>query len=394
VQDAYSLRCVPQVHGAVRDSLGFVREVLEREFNAATDNPLVFSEDGGSTEQARSRVVSGGNFHGHPVAIALDLAAIALCGISNISERRIERMVNPDLSGLPADTAACFRAVIERAELNMSHQVWSFEQHLADLAADPPGMFFGLDDHQEVHPILFACRELGIPSLGFQLGMYARRQAAYVLERWEPGAYQWYDHVLVWGPYWEEVVRRRSRAFAEGFFLPGANKNPYSYRRLESARFDLKNILVPYEFWGNTKRIGEYMVRLMDLGWKVYFKLKPDERPERQLAAYRLPPGYAERLVPVERITDELMAEVNVVAGGMTTLLYDLLPYGKETWVFETEFRLLEDMIEDGLARRVRLEDLEDMPVPEKADRQMDYERLFRSESLESVLDKYVISKL
>lgn len=101
VQDAYSLRCIPQVHGAVRDALGFVAETLEREFNATTDNPLVFAgEEAGGL--ASPSVVSGGNFHGHPVAIALDFAAVALCAVSNISERRIERLVNPDLSGLPA----------------------------------------------------------------------------------------------------------------------------------------------------------------------------------------------------------------------------------------------------------------------------------------------------
>jgi histidine ammonia-lyase len=101
VQDAYSLRCIPQVHGAVRDALGFVRQTLEREFNATTDNPLVFT---GEDPEGRAlcAVVSGGNFHGQPVALALDFAAVALCAVSNMSERRTERLVNPDLSGLPA----------------------------------------------------------------------------------------------------------------------------------------------------------------------------------------------------------------------------------------------------------------------------------------------------
>jgi histidine ammonia-lyase len=94
VQDPYSLRCMPQVHGASRDALGFARQVLEREAAAATDNPLVFAAEG--------EVVSGGNFHGQPVAIALDLAAIAVAELANISERRIEQLVNPHLSGLPA----------------------------------------------------------------------------------------------------------------------------------------------------------------------------------------------------------------------------------------------------------------------------------------------------
>lgn len=89
VQDPYSLRCMPQVHGAVRDSLAHVRRVLEVEINSTTDNPLVF-EDGS--------ILSGGNFHGEPVAIALDLMAIAVAELASISERRVEHLLNPALS--------------------------------------------------------------------------------------------------------------------------------------------------------------------------------------------------------------------------------------------------------------------------------------------------------
>ena len=301
---------------------------------------------------------------------------------------------NYDLSGLPGPEAELFRAAIQRVEENMSFQVWEYHKHLENLKTAAPKVFFGLDDHQEVHPILFACKALGIPSIGYQLGMYARRQAAYMLERWEPGTYQWYDHVIVWGRYWEDVIRRYSKVYPEGFFLPGANKHDYGYKRLKSDKFSTKNILIPYEFWGNTQRIGRYMTKLMDLGFRVYFKFKPDERPERQLACYGLDPEYAKRLVHVERITDELMAEINIVAGGMTTLLYDLLPYGKHTWVLDTEFKLLQDMVEDGLAELVRYEDLESLAEPEQADKTMDYTYIFNQTPLEDVLAEHVLSKL
>ena len=99
VQDAYSLRCIPQVHGAVRDTLAHCREVFEIEANSAVDNPLVFITD---PKQALGDVISGGNFHGEPLAFALDFLAIALSALAGISERRIERLVNPALSeGLP-----------------------------------------------------------------------------------------------------------------------------------------------------------------------------------------------------------------------------------------------------------------------------------------------------
>ncbi len=94
VQDAYSIRCIPQVHGASFQTLVYVKDKLEIEMNAANDNPLIFSEE---------EVFSGGNFHGQPIAIAMDLLKIGAAEIANISERRIERLVNPALNGdLPA----------------------------------------------------------------------------------------------------------------------------------------------------------------------------------------------------------------------------------------------------------------------------------------------------
>ncbi|MCC6552022.1 MAG: histidine ammonia-lyase [Polyangiaceae bacterium] len=94
VQDAYSLRCMPQVHGASRDALAWAAEVLTREANSVTDNPTVFLDDEGGAD-----LISGGNFHGQPVALALDLAAMAAAELASISERRVEQLVNPALSG-------------------------------------------------------------------------------------------------------------------------------------------------------------------------------------------------------------------------------------------------------------------------------------------------------
>ncbi|ARK30856.1 histidine ammonia-lyase [Halalkalibacter krulwichiae] len=93
VQDAYSIRCIPQVHGATWQTLNYVKEKLEIEMNAATDNPLIFNDG--------EKVLSGGNFHGQPIAFAMDFLKIAMAELANISERRIERLVNPQLNDLP-----------------------------------------------------------------------------------------------------------------------------------------------------------------------------------------------------------------------------------------------------------------------------------------------------
>ncbi|WNS77536.1 histidine ammonia-lyase [Bacillus sp. DTU_2020_1000418_1_SI_GHA_SEK_038] len=93
VQDAYSIRCIPQVHGASWQALDYVKEKLEIEMNAATDNPLIFDQG--------ENIFSGGNFHGQPIALAMDFMKIAVAELANISERRIERLVNPQLNDLP-----------------------------------------------------------------------------------------------------------------------------------------------------------------------------------------------------------------------------------------------------------------------------------------------------
>jgi histidine ammonia-lyase len=111
VQDPYSLRCIPQVHGAVRDTLDHLRRVLDIELNSATDNPLVFPGGGVADPEAMAtgggRVISGGNFHGEPIAFALDFATIAIAELGSISERRTALLVDPRLNGgLPPFLAA------------------------------------------------------------------------------------------------------------------------------------------------------------------------------------------------------------------------------------------------------------------------------------------------
>jgi len=100
VQDAYTLRCIPQVHGAVRNAIDYVRSVIETELNSVTDNPLLFFEDG------KVEVISGGNFHGEPLALALDFLAIALADLGNMSERRIAKLIDNKTEHFPSFLAA------------------------------------------------------------------------------------------------------------------------------------------------------------------------------------------------------------------------------------------------------------------------------------------------
>ncbi len=123
VQDPYSIRCVPQVHGAAADALGYVRSVLEIEINSATDNPLVFPDGAGVDPSAVAtgggRVVSGGNFHGEPVALVMDLLKIAVAEIGSISERRLAQLTDPRTSGLPP-------FLVEDAGLNSGMMLYQY----------------------------------------------------------------------------------------------------------------------------------------------------------------------------------------------------------------------------------------------------------------------------
>ena len=143
VQDAYSLRCMPQVHGAARSAFAYIGQVLETESNSATDNPLVFPDEGGL-------VISGGNFHGQPIAQVLDLLAIALADLASISERRIERLVNPDLSGdLPAfltdDPGVCSGFMIAQITAAALVNECKTLSHPASVDSIPTGA--GKEDH-------------------------------------------------------------------------------------------------------------------------------------------------------------------------------------------------------------------------------------------------------
>jgi histidine ammonia-lyase len=159
VQDPYSLRCVPQVHGAVADALAYARRVLEVEANSATDNPLVFPDgsdaDPTALATAGGRVVSGGNFHGQPVALALDLVAIALTQLGSISERRVALLIDGGMSGLPP-------FLVEDAGLNSGMMLFQYTAaalasenkvlaHPASVDSIPTGA--NQEDHVSMGPI-------------------------------------------------------------------------------------------------------------------------------------------------------------------------------------------------------------------------------------------------
>ena len=168
VQDPYSLRCVPQVHGAVRDALDYLRRVLDIEMNSATDNPLVFPEGGVVDEDALATggglVISGGNFHGEPIALALDFAKLALAELGSISERRTALLLDAHLNGgLPAFLAPA--SGLESGMMLLQYTAAALASENKVLAhpasADSIPTSANQEDHVSMGPIAGAPRSIG-----------------------------------------------------------------------------------------------------------------------------------------------------------------------------------------------------------------------------------------
>lgn len=184
VQDPYSIRCMPQVHGAALDALGFVRRTLEIEANSATDNPLVFPEDG--------RILSGGNFHGQPVAQALDLLAIAVADLASVSQRRLALMLDADLSGgLPPflTPEAGLRSGFMLAEVSAAALVSEAKRLAVPASVDSIPTGANKEDHvaMGVHAAMKALRAVELLEHVLAFELLAGAQALEFLEPLRPG---------------------------------------------------------------------------------------------------------------------------------------------------------------------------------------------------------------
>lgn len=288
-----------------------------------------------------------------------------------------------------------FEAAISAVECSITGFIVEYRHHLQALRRCPAKTFYGLDDmNGYVFPVLYASRTLGLRTVGHQHGAYVRRHAAYMMEGIEPADLQWFDRVIVWGEFWRAKMQRCSKAYAEDYFVVGSNK----FSALPCATIvperTPRNVLIPYEFLANTARVGEFIGGLLDLGYQVSFKPRPDNDLGEQLDSYRLPPRHRERLKIVSKLDAEALDEIDIVAGTMTTLIYELLPCDKIIWVLETEFRHLYDLVEEGMAHLIGLGDLRppgQMPSAMLTRTCVPSESLFGAESLDCALRKHVL---
>ncbi len=290
-----------------------------------------------------------------------------------------------------------FAAAIRAVETSVTSCIIEYGDHERALRQCSASTFYGLDDvNGYVFPILYACRKRGMRTIGHQHGAYVKRHAAYRMEGIEAKDFVWFDHVIVWGEYWREKMIHDSTAYPPDFFIVGSNKFTSIPSVGDTSQRPPTTVLVPYEFLANTAKVGTYIERFVELGYRVLFKPRPDEDTTEQLDAYGLSADCRQQLRIAAKLDAETMQEIDIVAGTMTTLIYEMLPHNKIVWVLETEFRHLFDLVEDGMAHLIRLDDLrppEQMP-PDKLTRTcIPSERLFGVDSLTDTLRKHVAGR-
>jgi len=226
----------------------------------------------------------------------------------------------------------------------------------------------GIDDCNWSYPFIYAAKDNKIKCIGIQHGHYAERHEAYVMRN--INNHLWYDYLLVWGDYWRELFLRHNKIFKpenivvasklERSGFPTTKHNDH-YKIIPKKPFS-KTILIPYEFLADTILIGKFIKEFCKRGFNVYFKFRADENIDDQIKSYELD-DYADKLTMLYEINPAIMANIDIVAGTMTTLLYDLLPYNKPTWILETPYRFHDDMAENGLAHIFTWNDLERIDI-------------------------------
>lgn len=318
--------------------------------------------------------------------------------LPNILMAEMARVKNYKSFSIPEDLDPVLKWVFQSAIFIIQDKIKNFQstyEFFKKQFKDAPfKVFYGIDDTNAVYPVIYACQANGIKTIGHQHGAnYSRWDAPYMLSGFEQGEYQWFDKILVWGEWWKEHILECAPCFsAKGQIAVGTHMRPVLQPKKDvRGKKGTMNILIPYEFLGDTYIIGKYMCALQELGYTIHFKWRKDERLEDELEAYCLPKKNERRLIIVKDINDELMAKIDIVAGSYSTLIFDLLPYMKETWIFETKFVFWDCLVEKGIANKIRLQHLkEDIENSRNRINEKTVDKIFSKESLRNVLKKEV----
>lgn len=312
---------------------------------------------------------------------------------------RFNRCYN--LAGLSAEKSALFAAAIKLVERTLTSCVADMRLHGRWLGKCGAQVFYGFDDvNTYLFPLLYAARSLGLFTLGHQHGAYVKRHAGYTMPGLSDRSFQWFDRVMVWGPYWQSKMRRDAPVHPPEIWVVGSNKLKLNYTCSpeNTPRCSPSNILIPYEFLADTAAIGRFIQRFVECGYTVWFRPRPDEPLDSQLHAYLLPHSVIAKLkVAKDSLDKDFLSKIDIVAGSMTTMIYELLPTGKIFWYLDTPYRHLQDLVDENFAHTIRLGDIKpasEMPAEMMIPTLVSERYLFGSENLEETLKKNLVSKL
>jgi hypothetical protein len=298
-----------------------------------------------------------------------------------------------DITSLSSEKQKLFALAIRAVERSITSYLVEYNHHRKALASCSAHTFYGLDDiNGYIFPLLYACRKRGIRTIGHQHGAYVRRHVGYMMPGIENKEFIWFDRLIVWGEYWKEKLLKVSKVYRPDFFIVGANKFRQTYPTFPEPAGRARNVLIPYEFLTNTHKVGRYMEKLIERGYEIFFKPRPDEELAEQLAAYCVSEDVRERITVVTKLDEATLSRIDIIAGTMTTLIYELLPCNKIIGILETEYKHLDDLVEEGLAHKVRLEDLDKLDERFFSPTCVSTDNLFGTSSLTDILRKHVVS--
>ena len=291
--------------------------------------------------------------------------------------------------------SSLFKAGIQLLETTLTACIRDTAMHQRNFRRAGIRLFYGFDDvNSYFFPLLFAARALGVPTIGHQHGAYVKRHAGYIMEQIAREDLEWYDRVIVWGDYWRNKMVHDAPVHPPERWVVGATKLKFAYSDLgttESGRVP-KSILIPYEFLADTATIGKFITKFVEFGYEVWFRPRVDESLEAQIDAYQLQPPIRNALhIASGPLNDVFLAKIDIVAGTMTTLVYELLPANKIIWYLDTPYRHLFDLVEEGYAHLISLEDLPNPPKEKLKPTKIEKEYLFSSQSISETLQANIL---
>ena len=310
---------------------------------------------------------------------------------------RFNRCYN--LAGLSAEKSTLFAAAVKLVEQTLTSCVLDMRLHRRWFHKFGVRVFYGFDDvNTYIFSLLYAARSLGLFTLGHQHGAYVKRHVGYTMPGLPERSFQWFDRVLVWGPYWQNKMRRDAPVHPPEIWTIGSNKLKHAYTPLcaKPSTAAPSNIFIPYEFLADTATIGKFIQRFVDCGYTVWFRPRPDESLDSQLDAYILSEKARGKLQLAQGpLNDNFLSKIDIVAGTMSTMIYELLPAGKIVWYLETPCRHLQDLVDEGFAHSIRLEDIKpptQMPMEFMIPTRANSSSIFGEDSLASVLSSQLLS--